>query len=168
MVQWQNKFIIGISIGVVALIGLLLYAQPPVRQPNGGSVANQPNGLVADEMLYDFGAISMRDGKVATTFTFENTQGEAVKLTRLYTSCLCTEATLEVSGRSRGPFSMPGHGPLPVFSETLLPDASAKVKVVFDPTTHGPLGVGLIERMVILAGDRGILATMRVKANVKP
>lgn len=162
----QLKILIIGSVLVVGLGVLLFFAQPS-GQPADSS--NSPQNLLeVSEPFYDFGTISMKDGLVSKVFKIKNTQTEAVRLAKLYTSCMCTKATLKINGRAEGPFGMPGHGSVPTFSQTIEPNAEAEIEVVFDPNAHGPSGVGPIERQVILEGPQGKVATMEIKADVTP
>lgn len=124
--------------------------------------------LEANKTFHDFGTISMKNGKVTTTFKLKNIKSEPVELTRLYTSCMCTNATLKLSGQSEGPFGMIGHGSIPKFSDMLASGQEAEVEVVFDPNAHGPAGVGTIERTVTIEGKDGKLAELNIKATVTP
>jgi hypothetical protein len=124
--------------------------------------------LEANETFHDFGTISMKNGKVSTTLKLKNIKAEPVSLTRLYTSCMCTEAKINVAGKTEGPFGMIGHGAIPKFNDFLAPNTEAEVEVVFDPNAHGPAGVGTIERTVTVEGQDGKLAQLNIKATVTP
>jgi hypothetical protein len=164
------KIIGGIGIGIAVLGALLWYAQPTDTQPTDVSDKNaQQNALMVEGAnSYDFGTISMKDGKVSTTFTIQNAQSEPVTLRKLYTSCMCTEATLKLANATQGPFGMLGHGFIPQFSETLQPNEEAVVEVVFDPAAHGPSGVGKIQRTVTVEHTAGQPVEFLVAANVTP
>jgi hypothetical protein len=156
----------------IVLVGIgiaLLYAQPKnLEQTAGNNQQLAPTVLEVSEKLHDFGTVSMKNGKVSKIFRIKNTQSEALSLNKLYTSCMCTEATLNISGKTQGPFGMPGHGFTRAFTETLQPQEEATVEVVFDPNAHGPSGIGTIERAVTLENTEGIVATIHIKATVTP
>src|SRR3989338_3004739 len=101
-----------IIIGVV-LIGLLAgyYFSSSGGSNNGNQAANisRTGFLAAEENFYDFGEILMRDGIVEHNFEIKNTSGAPVKIEKIYTSCMCTTAIIEVDGKENGPFGMPGH-----------------------------------------------------------
>jgi hypothetical protein len=165
----QRKIIIGMGMGVVALGALLLYAQPRDNQPSIRDT-DAPKGAISvvEASNYDFGAISMRDGKVSTIFKIKNTEGEPIKMSKLYTSCMCTEATLKMAGKTKGPFGMLGHGFIPSFNEILEPEGVAEIEVVFDPAAHGPAGIGKIQRTVTLENNGGRPIELLITANVTP
>ena len=168
-----TKIILYTGIGVATLAGILWYAQPN-RQPQ--TTGNEPtvstvvnNTVQVDKTSYDFGTISMKDGNVNTTFAIQNTQKADLLLTKLYTSCMCTTALLKINGVTEGPFGMPGHGLTPKsFNQALAIGQTAEIEVEFDPNAHGPSGVGVIERQVILETPQGRLTTFDLKANVIP
>ena len=163
----QVKIAIIAGVAVVGLGTLLLLNQPSEHDQMKGTSAEH-NVLQSDKSSHDFGTISMKDGKVKTIFKVKNSTAEAITLTKLYTTCMCTEAKLMVNGVSEGPFGMPGHGSVPTFLQKLEPNQEAEVEVEYDPNAHGPSGVGRIERQVIVEGNDGKLATLNIIANVTP
>lgn len=158
-----------VAIVVIAIGVALLYAQPNshANMDNKTSQTTK-NVLSLNETNHDFGTVSMKNGKITNIFKVKNTLSENVTLKKLYTSCMCTVATLKLGDKTHGPFSMQGHGSVPTFDEVLLPNQEADVEVTFDPNAHGPAGVGIIERDVILEGTNGPLANMHIKVNVTP
>lgn len=138
---------------------------------NGGNMAglaDAQSALTASEMMYDFGSISMRNGKVNRVFSVQNNSSEPVKITKMYTSCMCTEATLISRGEKMGPLGMPGHGFVPNLNQVLEPNETAEVEVIFDPAAHGPAGIGTIERAVYLEQEGRAPLTLEIKALVTP
>lgn len=109
--------------------------------------------LSADETAYNFGSISMAAGKVSHIFKIRNLSALPVAIEKMYTSCMCTTALLDVGGEKFGPYGMPGHGFIPKINKTLDSGAEADVEVVFDPAAHGSAGVGKIERVVIIENN---------------
>jgi hypothetical protein len=163
----QIKIIIGVVVGVIGL-GLLLFLNQPTEHEQMKGTGSEHNVLQAEQDSYDFGTISMKNGKVRTTFKIKNPTAETLTLTKLYTTCMCTEAKLTINSNSEGPFGMPGHGAIPTFEQRLEPNQEGEIEVIYDPAAHGPSGVGRIERSVIVEGQGDKLATFNVKANVTP
>jgi hypothetical protein len=160
-----------VVVGILVLgVGIALY----LAQPDGSSVKDyyQKDGgesvLAAEITSHDFGAISMKEGKVKTVFKVSNPTEEDVQLEKMYTSCMCTEAKIRISGRQYGPFSMPGHGSLPTFKASLAPGDEAEVEVEYDPAAHGPSGIGISERIILIDGPKGRLIFLTIRANVTP
>lgn len=134
----------------------------PAREAAAGSALTSP------EPFFDFGRISMATGKVSHRFTIENTGRTAITITKLYTSCMCTTATLITLAGKKGPFGMPGHAAIPGIAETLLPEGRAQVEIVFDPAAHGPAGVGRIERAITIQTNAGRPLELGFVAMVTP
>lgn len=165
----MNKTIIGIIVGVIVLGGLIWIARPddkndvtPISTIKGGSLAVEEAGN------YDFGSISMAAGKVTHQFKIKNTSVESVTIGKMYTSCMCTTATLIKDGKRFGPVSMPGHGAIPKINQVINPNEEVIVEVVFDPAAHGPAGVGRIQRSVKIENNSGEPVELTFAAMVTP
>ena len=151
-----NKMLYALIIFSVIAIGFGIYqSQQKAVSAQAAPVAQaqapqQAGALVSSRRNYDFGTISMAAGKVSTTYRIKNEGAAPLAFDKIYTSCMCTEASLiTASGRKQGPFGMPGHaGPLKPVSGQLAPGETALLEVVFDPAAHGPSGVGRIERVI--------------------
>lgn len=163
----NTKIILGLGGVVVVLLALMVWASPK-PQPTGTSTANAAV-LTTPETSFDFGRISMAAGKVRHSFTVKNDGSETVRMGRLYTSCMCTQATWIENGERLGPFGMPGHGFVPPLRQELAPGQMATIEVEFDPAAHGPAGVGKIQRQVLLESENGQqLAEVGFSAEVIP
>jgi hypothetical protein len=150
-----NKMLYGlIAISIVAIgFGIYRSQQAAEATPNAvpqvQTAGGQPGALVSARPNHDFGTISMKAGNVSTTYRIKNEGATPLALDKIYTSCMCTTATLiTANGRKQGPFGMPGHGPLKPATGQLAPGETALLEVVFDPAAHGPSGVGRIERVI--------------------
>ena len=163
----QNKFILA-GVVLVVLIGFIWLARPTPQSAPASPVLGKNGVLATQENNYDFGAISMAAGKVSKTFVIKNTGTDSLAINQLYTSCMCTVATLKIAGRVAGPFGMPGHGFAQRINETIQPNEEAGVEVVFDPAAHGPAGVGRIERVVYLENNAGVPLEFKFSATVIP
>lgn len=98
---------------------------------------------------WDFGSIAMGDGKVSHEFSL-TAVGAPVTIEKVYTSCMCTEASVKLpSGKIVGPFGMSGHQS-PWADVRLEKGETVTVTATFDPAAHGPSGVGLARRSVYL------------------
>lgn len=172
----NHQSIIIAGLGVVVIVGLAWLAQPTARtartanQASSPQVAGQsaPGVLEAQETSYNFGTISMAAGKVKKIFAVKNTAAEPITVSKLYTSCMCTTASLQTATGGFGPFGMPGHGFIPGISATIAPGETAQVEVVFDPAAHGPAGVGRIDRLISLESRDTTTLQLAISANVTP
>ena len=158
--------IFGAIIAGVFIMAVIFRPVPPKQQ---SAVISSSSVLsVVDSNSHDFGTISMAKGEVAHEFKIKNIGSEEVKISKIFTSCMCTTVQFIKGDIQKGPFGMAGHGYVPPVNELLAPDEEAVVKVVFDPTAHGPAGVGKIERTVHVEGISSMLAELNFTANVIP
>jgi hypothetical protein len=171
----QTKISCLVALLVFGLGIALWIAQPEDRTTNNSTAGhNMPTGAISKNQLssdivnYDFGTISMKDGKVSKLVTSINNNPETISIQKLYTSCMCTEAFMVKNGQEIGPFGMPGHGALKAINENVKPSETLQIKVVFDPNAHGPSGVGIIERDVAAEDESGKILNFHFKANVIP
>jgi len=168
--------IVGVVLIIVAVVIAIIAASPGSKTAapattapaTAAAVASAPAALRAPEARFDFGQISMAAGNVSHRYWFRNESAAPVLLQRVYTSCMCTKATLVKGMRVIGSYGMPGHGPLPAVNETLAPNEAAYVDVVFDPAAHGPAGLGHTERVVTIESNAGAPLQVAFTANVRP
>ncbi|HEU0204695.1 MAG TPA: DUF1573 domain-containing protein [Burkholderiaceae bacterium] len=146
-------------------------ALPQAAHPEMTASAATParaTTLVSLRPAFDFGMISMAAGNVATTYLIKNSGDVPLNLNRIYTSCMCTRATLALPNGRKGPFGMPGHGGATDLSAQLAPGQTASLEVVFDPAAHGPAGLGRVERTVTVESREAAPLELRFVAMVKP
>lgn len=166
MRRYKNYIINGLII--VAFVGglILMGGLGIFGDGEGGTV--KASTLYSVHNTYDFGNVSMADGHVTHTFSIDNTNPMPVTVKRIYTSCMCTEASFIYQSEKKGPFGMQGHGPLPKVNQTIAPGESADILVDFDPAAHGPAGVGPIDRTVFIETSDGGRMALQISANVTP
>lgn len=163
---------IAILLGIIAVVitGLVLLTNG--KKPNAPSTAAEVKNnedLIAKESAYDFGTISMSNGKVSKEFLLENKTANTVLIGEVFTSCMCTEAELKVGDKTAGPFGMQGHGGARKANLEVKPGETLTVNAIFDPAAHGPSGVGPIERQVIIfTGADKLPISLQFKAVVTP
>ncbi|MEK7618511.1 MAG: DUF1573 domain-containing protein [Patescibacteria group bacterium] len=169
-IKKTNWIFVGIFLFIVLIAGAFVLSNSPTasNQPQAGQKA-AASKLTAAETFFDFGTISMAKGKVTKAFTVKNTTGEPITVSKVYTSCMCTQAVITSGNDRKGPFGMPGHGgSIPTISLTIAPNSEAVVEVIFDPAAHGPSGVGPIQRNVFVESTDSGKLTLEFKANVTP
>ncbi len=162
----KSKIIIGIV--VVLVLGAIVWLARPNAKSTDEPIAIGPTVLTVTETNFDFGTISMAKGKVSHKYSVTNTGIEPVTVNKLYTSCMCTTASIMNGTEKVGPFGMPGHSGIPSINVVLAPGASTQVEAIFDPNAHGPAGVGKISRVVILENNVGAPLELGFSANVTP
>ncbi|MBI4022203.1 MAG: DUF1573 domain-containing protein [Candidatus Andersenbacteria bacterium] len=159
--------VVGIAVAV-AVLGGMVWAGRPETAGRSSQATVQRGGLTASEAAFDFGSVSMAAGTVRHSFTITNTASEPVSISTVFTSCMCTSATLKVNDQTLGPYGMPGHGPRQKINETIDPREAAAVEVEFDPAAHGPAGVGRIQRTVTIENSAGQPLELGIMALVTP
>lgn len=147
----KNKKLLIIFAAAAVVLAVVFLAQK-----NGGDENTSKysaSALTAFENFFDFQTVSMKDGKVSHKFEIKNEGEEPVRIEKVYTSCMCTEASVaDAKGRNWGTFGMPGHTPAKTNIE-VKPGETLTVEAIFDPAAHGPSGVGLAERSVYLESN---------------
>ncbi|NUQ57569.1 MAG: DUF1573 domain-containing protein [Candidatus Paceibacter sp.] len=127
-----------------------------VSEMSGGvAMANEKAGTISfEDDYFNFGTVSMSKGNVNHTFKMRNTGDKPVKISGIYTSCMCTEATLTaVGGKKFGPFGMKGHGGNNYANVTMMPGEEMMVETTVDPTAHGPQGTGPAKKAIYIETD---------------
>lgn len=158
-----------ITIGIIFF--LIAFAWIGWKNLPQNKVSNFPASqgiLVAQEKSFDFGEISMAKGIVTHSFTIQNEGKEPVNIGRIYTSCMCTTASLIKKEETFGPYGMLGHGYIPKINTKMEPGEVATVQVFFDPAAHGPAGIGRIQRSITIENDGVNPLVLEIFALVTP
>lgn len=146
----MQKFIL-LGIAVLFLGGIFLWGKNSSGNNNAQVSEFSGSSLEAKETQFDFGTVSMKAGLVTHVFELKNSGTEPIRIQKVYTSCMCTEAAItDAAGRRFGNFGMPGHAGSPVTTIEVGPGQTASLEAIFDPAAHGPSGVGLAQRSVYL------------------
>jgi len=138
--------IVGLTI---LAFGVGVFVLKPFSKPQvaGEQVQTASPKVTTSESYFDWGDIKINGGVAEKEFEIKN-EGEGVlNLSSVVTSCACTTAQLIKDGEASPLFGM--HTKSSYIMEVASGE-SAKLKVVFDPTFHGPSGVGPISRQVFV------------------
>ena len=101
---------------------------------------------------YEMGDVPIDGGIVTREYEVKNTGSETLKIKKITTSCMCTQAKIDIGDRETRYFGMEGHGRInPSINFEIGSGETAKVIVNFDPAAHGPEGAGPFDRVVWLA-----------------
>jgi len=136
----EKKFLLIIALvtAVVLSGGVILFSN------SGGSAARIEKTLGAQIQIphknFDFKDIKYNGGNVTHAFPIKNNGSKELVLANLSTSCMCTQVYLKKGDEKSPSFGMKGH--------SAASDWKGEVIVVFDPTAHGPQGIGPVERFV--------------------
>ena len=130
--------------------------------------AQKTGALVSMRPSLDLGTVSMAAGKVRFSYLIKNGGPESLTINRIYTSCMCTNATLVTTSERKGPFGMPGHHLPTTLKAALAAGETANLEVLFDPAAHGPSGLGRIERFVTVESAEAPPLELRMVVMVQP
>ena len=143
----EKTFVWGIAVFTIILIGgaVVLLGSSAKSDIAKNSQAKSE----VSHKNFDFGKIAYSGGNVQHAFPIKNAGKQELKISNMKTSCMCTTAFLQTK-KEKGPsFGMPGHAnPSSSWVGTLRPGEEGKIVVVFDPTAHGPEGVGPLSRLI--------------------
>lgn len=168
----MKNLIIAITIVIIGIGGLVWWGKSnqlvTVNNSSDEKLENHIGGmLTAEETMYDFGEISMKNGKVSKVFKVTNLTENDINLKTIATSCMCTVAYIINGDSKEGPFGMEGMGNNKTDDVIKVGD-SRDIEVIFDPNAHGPAGVGSIDRIIVLTDTSGNEINLRVKGVVTP
>lgn len=162
------KVIMYVFVGTAILLGGLIWLGKQTSQNGPANSGATASVLKNDEPLFDFGTISMANGKVKHDFKITNSSDQPVNIRKVYTSCMCTAANFMLNGKTYGPFGMEGMGGLTYANITMGPGDSGTLETVYDPNAHGPAGVGSIDRFVYVEDKNGGQLQFEIKTVVTP
>lgn len=148
----DNRLKIFIYLAILLTAGLIVFGVAFSRQ-GGGNEAGAPN-IEASPAEYNAGTVSMKDGLVKYTYKIKNSGDKDLKINGIWTSCMCTAASLRVGDKKSPEFGMPGHQANFVgWSQTMSPGAEGELEVIFDPNAHGPEAVGEAVREIYISSN---------------
>lgn len=133
-------------IGVITLgilVGAVFFAMKSGQKPL--VTDSEQVGINLSDTTHDWGIIDYDKGVVSKSFTIKNDGTEALQLFNVKTSCLCTTAQLITADATSPKFGMHEESSS-VFE--VKPSETAQLLVEFDPTFHGPSGVGPMTRII--------------------
>lgn len=136
-------------IGTIIAVALAFFVGGVYFSSNTGNTSQVKSDLqakaVVAETSFDWGEVGIDDGNVEKTFEIKNEGTSPLVLTNVVTSCMCTTAQLILDDRVSPVFGMHTKS---AYKLEVPPEATAKLKVIFDPAFHGPDGIGPITRQV--------------------
>lgn len=108
--------------------------------------------LTAGHYEYDFGTIQIMGGKVRHSYNLKNEGPNALNVSKVWTSCMCTTAEIKTAdGKIYGLFGMGGgHGGNTSANINIQPGEEFELIAKFDPMAHGPDAIGPIQRTVFI------------------
>lgn len=132
-------FIVLSLVGAVVLLG------------NSPSKANLEKTVGAKietpETNFDFKDIPYSGGNAVHGFKVKNVGDKELRVANLATSCACSKVFFKSNKGESPKYSMKGMSPPSDWVGVLNPGEEGEVVAIFDPTYHGPQGVGPISRI---------------------
>ena len=143
----DKKVVIGILIfTALIIVGSILFSN---NSPSKASLQKTAGASMQTfETSFDFKDIKYSGGNVDHPFRIKNSGTSDLTIGNMSTSCMCTQVFFQ-KGSIVGPrFGMTGHASEGAWKGVLKPGEEASIVAVFDPTAHGPSGVGPMSRLV--------------------
>lgn len=145
----DKKIVIGIIVATIVILGgaITLLSNSP---SNSKAALEKTSGAKIEvlESSFDFKDIPYSGGKAIHEFKIKSSGDQPLEIANLATSCMCTEVYLKTP-QEEGPKSgMKGMSTPTTWIGTLQGGEEGLVVAVFDPSYHGPSGVGPVSRMV--------------------
>ncbi|MBI2600078.1 DUF1573 domain-containing protein [Candidatus Daviesbacteria bacterium] len=141
------KIIIGVVITtVLLLIGAVFLLSSAPTKPK----LEKTNGVKLQvlENSFDFKNIPFGGGLAIHSYAIKNIGDKDLQIANLATSCTCTKTYGKTPAGAGPKSSMKGMSQSSGWVGTLKPGESGEVVAEFDPTFHGPSGVGPISRNI--------------------
>lgn len=143
----DKKALIGIILVTLLILGGAIWFLS--RSSSSTTIAKvQGAKIEIQETTFDFKDIPYGGGNVSHKFKIKNVGDKELQIANMATSCMCTTVSLKTSSGESPKFGMKGHAPSSSWVGKLAPGEEAEVVAEFDPTAHGPSGVGPMERFI--------------------
>lgn len=141
---------IGLAFTFLLVIGFAYWQGGEDTNEQPQSLA-QVAGVQINPETYELGDVDLNGGLVTKEYEVKNDTGQPMKLQKIVTSCMCTQAKVSVGERESRYFGMEHPGDRnPSINYEIPSGETAKVTVNFDPAAHGPQGTGPFDRVVTL------------------
>lgn len=143
----EKKFILGITVITILILGgaIIFSSSLPSKAVLSGS---KEANLEIPHSSYDLRTIPYDKGVITHSFPIKNSGAGELEIANLSTSCMCTTVYLKSKDGKSEAFGMKGMSKQSSWVGKLKPGQTAEVIAVFDPTYHGPQGVGPVSRLV--------------------
>ena len=97
---------------------------------------------------FNFNNIQYSGGTISHTYEVKNIGDKDLQIANLATSCMCTTAYLKDASGNGPIFGMKGMTAPSNWTGVLKPGELGEIVAVFDPSYHGPSGIGPIQRII--------------------
>ncbi|MFA5932883.1 MAG: DUF1573 domain-containing protein [Microgenomates group bacterium] len=144
----EKKLLFGIILStVIILVGAIFFL---TKSTPAKIVLEKTTGAKSEslETNYDFKNIAFSGGDAIHEFKIKNIGDKDLQIANLATSCHCTKVYFKSAKEVSPRFGMKGSSSASDWVGILSPGEEGQVVADFDPTYHGPQGVGPISRIV--------------------
>ncbi len=150
----KNDFklmLLALVFSFLLIIGLSSIFGKKGQDPSEIGIESDVEAVEATPESYDLGEVPINGGIVTREYKLKNISERTLKLKKIATSCMCTQAKVSINGKETRFFGMEhSMDKNPPVNMEINPGEVANVIVTFDPAAHGPQGLGAFERMVWL------------------
>lgn len=146
----DKKFVAFIIVFCVAIIGIAILISNSTSTQNTRAAISKTAGAKINVSISskNVGNIPYNGGHLIQTFPLKNEGAKNLEIANIATSCMCTKAYLKQGDKKSEEFGMKGMSGSSSWKGILKPGESAEIVADFDPTYHGPQGIGPITRTV--------------------
>lgn len=145
----MKMILIALGVTVLLIVGIAFF----LEGKSGDEDANYAEvlGVQVNPENYELGDVPIDGGLVSKEYQVENTSDGTIKLKKIVTSCMCTEAKASIGDKETRYFGMEHPGDRnPSVNLEVPAGETMKIAVNFDPAAHGPQGTGPFDRVVTL------------------
>lgn len=138
-------FLFLIIVSFLSIVGIFTF------KDDKNKVLSEVGAVSVDPEFYDLGNVPINGGLVKKEYKIINKSGKSIKLKKIATSCMCTNASISLNGKESKLFGMEhATDKNPPVNIEIPAEEVVTIKIEFDPAAHGPEGIGYFERAVWL------------------
>lgn len=142
------KFIILILVSVLGIIGFAVLVSSSSINTKASISKTLGAKLSVDHNFRTVGDINYSKGILYHSFPIKNPGTKNLEIANLTSSCACTKTFLRLNGEDGPGFGMKGMSAPSSWKGIIKPGENGEIVAAFDPTYHGPQGVGKVSRTV--------------------
>ncbi len=144
----DKKFLLLIGTFILAVIGFAIFifgsssnSKAELQKTAGAKISVTVSSKSAGNIPYN-------GGDLIESFPIKNIGDKDLEIANMATSCMCTKAYLKQGNNKGNEFGMKGMSNPSSWKGIIKPGEEAEIVADFDPTFHGPQGMGPFQRIV--------------------
>ena len=144
----MNKKLIALMIVItLGIVGLAIFVSGSSTSETKATVSKTAGAKISiDHNFKTVGNIGYSKGILYHSFPIKNTGTKDLEIANMASSCMCTKVFLKKEGKDGPEFGMKGMSAPSSWKGILKPGESGEIVAAFDPTYHGPQGIGPVSR----------------------